>query len=174
MSHHRLHLSSGNAEERLTLAEIVLQSIIQFIQISTRRRRRRRMSGAGKLYSSNSELDLDRPNLEDYLPIGSIQEPPAQLRLYVFPLFPLSFSSNSPTFYLASFWIVGSFVSPYCDCFRRDLLDISPTLTEAAGAIVDVSFPMHVPSVLPFWSCHSPLPWTLVDSVISFVTVFLL
>ncbi|KAL7237771.1 hypothetical protein ACSBR2_003967 [Camellia fascicularis] len=55
-----------------------------------------------KLNKSSSALDLDRPNIEDYLPSGSIQEPHGKLRL-------------------------------------RDLLDISPTLTEAAGAIVDVT-----------------------------------
>ncbi|CAI0469029.1 unnamed protein product [Linum tenue] len=61
------------------------------------------MSDPGKLNTSSSELDLDRPNIEDYLPSGtSIHEPHGQLRL-------------------------------------RDLLDISPTLTEAAGAIIDVS-----------------------------------
>ncbi|GER55220.1 glycerol-3-phosphate acyltransferase [Striga asiatica] len=53
-----------------------------------------------KLKVSSSELDFDRPNIEDYLPSGSIQEPHGKLRL-------------------------------------RDLLDISPTLTEAAGAVVD-------------------------------------
>ncbi|MBA0666827.1 hypothetical protein Goklo_003191 [Gossypium klotzschianum] len=59
-------------------------------------------SSEGKLKSSSSELDLDRPNIEDYLPSGSsIQEPHGKLRL-------------------------------------RDLLDISPALTEAAGAIVDL------------------------------------
>lgn len=62
------------------------------------------MDTAGNLKTSSIELDLDRPNIEDYLPSGSsIQEPRGKLRL-------------------------------------RDLLDISPTLTEAAGAIVDVSF----------------------------------
>ncbi|OIT08681.1 hypothetical protein A4A49_23419 [Nicotiana attenuata] len=55
-----------------------------------------------KLKTSSSELDLDRPNLEDYLPTGSIPEPHGKLRL-------------------------------------RDLIDISPTLTEAAGAIVDTT-----------------------------------
>ncbi|KAJ6927532.1 hypothetical protein NC651_011545 [Populus alba x Populus x berolinensis] len=60
------------------------------------------MDTAGNLKTSSIELDLDRPNIEDYLPSGSsIQEPRGKLRL-------------------------------------RDLLDISPTLTEAAGAIVDV------------------------------------
>ncbi|KAE8654359.1 lysM domain-containing GPI-anchored protein 2 [Hibiscus syriacus] len=60
-------------------------------------------SSQGKLKPSSSELDLDRPNIEDYLPSGaSIQEPHGKLRL--------------------------------CD-----LLDISPILTEAAGAIVDGS-----------------------------------
>ncbi|XP_058191394.1 glycerol-3-phosphate acyltransferase 9-like [Rhododendron vialii] len=53
--------------------------------------------------TSSSELDFDRPNIEDYLPSGSIQEPRGKIRL--------------------------------CD-----LLDISPTLREAAGAIVDDSF----------------------------------
>ncbi|KMT16671.1 hypothetical protein BVRB_3g049570 [Beta vulgaris subsp. vulgaris] len=58
----------------------------------------------GKLYSSvNSELDLDRPNLEDYLSSESLPEPHGKLRL-------------------------------------RDLIDLSPALTEAAGAIVDDSF----------------------------------
>ncbi|GJV58909.1 hypothetical protein Tco_1465009 [Tanacetum coccineum] len=52
------------------------------------------------LNASNLDLDLDQPNIEDYLPSVSIQEPLGKLRL-------------------------------------RDLLDISPTLTEAVGAIVD-------------------------------------
>lgn len=65
-----------------------------------------------KLNSSSSELDLDRPNIEDYLPYGSIQEPHGKLRL-------------------------------------RDLLDISPTLTEAAGAIVDDSFTRCFKSIPP-------------------------
>ena len=41
------------------------------------------MSGAAaSLKSSASELDLDRPNIEDYLPSGSsIQEPTGKLRL---------------------------------------------------------------------------------------------
>ncbi|WCJ39994.1 glycerol-3-phosphate acyltransferase 9 [Euphorbia peplus] len=74
------------------------------------------MSGAGELKSSSSELDLDRPNIEDYLPSGiSIQEPHGKLRL-------------------------------------RDLLDISPTLTEAAGAIVDDSFTRCFKS-------NPPEPW---------------
>lgn len=40
-------------------------------------------SGSGKLNSSSSELDLDRPNIEDYLPSGSSiqQEPHGKLRL---------------------------------------------------------------------------------------------
>lgn len=74
------------------------------------------MSGAAPLNSSASELDLDRPNIEDYLPSGSsIQEPTGKLRL-------------------------------------RDLLDISPTLTEAAGAIVDDSFTRCFKS-------NPPEPW---------------
>ncbi|OMO77600.1 Phospholipid/glycerol acyltransferase [Corchorus capsularis] len=75
------------------------------------------MSGSGgKLSSSSSELDLDRPNIEDYLPSGSsIHEPRGKLRL--------------------------------CD-----LLDISPTLTEAAGAIVDDSFTRCFKS-------NPPEPW---------------
>ncbi|KAL9996219.1 putative glycerol-3-phosphate 1-O-acyltransferase [Helianthus debilis subsp. tardiflorus] len=56
-----------------------------------------------KVNSPNMELDLDRPNIEDYLPTDSIHEPLEKLRL-------------------------------------RDLLDISPTLREAGGAIVDDSF----------------------------------
>ncbi|XP_022969136.1 glycerol-3-phosphate acyltransferase 9 [Cucurbita maxima] len=74
------------------------------------------MSGAASLNTSRSELDLDRPNIEDYLPSGSsIQEPTGKLRL-------------------------------------RDLLDISPTLTEAAGAIVDDSFTRCFKS-------NPPEPW---------------
>ncbi|KAL0348544.1 UNVERIFIED_CONTAM: Glycerol-3-phosphate acyltransferase 9 [Sesamum angustifolium] len=69
----------------------------------------------GKLNTSSSELDFDRPNIEDYLPSGSIQEPHGKLRL-------------------------------------RDLLDISPTLTEAAGAIVDDSFTRCFKS-------NPPEPW---------------
>nr|CAB3454499.1 unnamed protein product [Digitaria exilis]CAB3458159.1 unnamed protein product [Digitaria exilis] len=50
-----------------------------------------------------ADMELDHPNLEDYLPPDSLpQEAPRNLHL-------------------------------------RDLLDISPVLTEAAGAIVDVS-----------------------------------
>ncbi|CAI0469135.1 unnamed protein product [Linum tenue] len=74
------------------------------------------MSDPGKLNTSSSELDLDRPNIEDYLPSGtSIHEPHGQLRL-------------------------------------RDLLDISPTLTEAAGAIIDDSFTRCFKS-------NPPEPW---------------
>ncbi|KAG8497782.1 hypothetical protein CXB51_007261 [Gossypium anomalum] len=70
----------------------------------------------GELIPSSSELDLDRPNIEDYLPSGSsIHEPLGKLRL--------------------------------CD-----LLDISPTLTEAAGAIVDDSFTRCFKS-------NPPEPW---------------
>ncbi|KAF7841621.1 glycerol-3-phosphate acyltransferase 9 [Senna tora] len=75
------------------------------------------MSSTGKLKSSSSELDLDRPNIEDYLPSGTTiqQEPHGKLRL-------------------------------------RDLLDISPTLSEAAGAIVDDSFTRCFKS-------NPPEPW---------------
>ncbi|KAF8112217.1 hypothetical protein N665_0065s0003 [Sinapis alba] len=73
-------------------------------------------STAGKMVSSRSELELDHPNIEDYLPSGSsINEPRGKLRL-------------------------------------RDLLDISPTLTEAAGAIVDDSFTRCFKS-------NPPEPW---------------
>ncbi|KAG5526887.1 hypothetical protein RHGRI_032970 [Rhododendron griersonianum] len=65
--------------------------------------RRLKMS---QLNTSSSVLDFDRPNIEDYLPSGSIQEPRGKIRL--------------------------------CD-----LLDISPTLREAAGAIVDVFVANH-------------------------------
>ncbi|RWW12849.1 hypothetical protein GW17_00023469 [Ensete ventricosum] len=57
------------------------------------------------LATSSAEMDLDRPNIEEYLTVESIQELPEKLNL-----------SN-------------------CSWFRRDLLDISPTLREAAGAI---------------------------------------
>lgn len=70
---------------------------------------------SGVLATSRSELELDRPNLEDYLPPGSIHEPLGKLCL-------------------------------------RDLLDISPTLTEAAGAIVDDSFTRCFKS-------NPPEPW---------------
>ncbi|KAJ6310933.1 hypothetical protein OIU76_015619 [Salix suchowensis] len=74
------------------------------------------MDTPGNLKTSISELDLDRPNIEDYLPSGtSIQEPLDKLSL-------------------------------------RDLLDISPTLTEAAGAIVDDSFTRCFKS-------NPPEPW---------------
>ncbi|KAF3533436.1 hypothetical protein DY000_02036513 [Brassica cretica] len=73
-------------------------------------------STAGKMVTSRSELELDHPNIEDYLPSGSsINEPRGKLRL-------------------------------------RDLLDISPTLTEAAGAIVDDSFTRCFKS-------NPPEPW---------------
>ncbi|KAF3958219.1 hypothetical protein CMV_016848 [Castanea mollissima] len=73
-------------------------------------------SNSNETVKLSSELDLDRPNLEDYLPSGSsIQEPRGKLRL-------------------------------------RDLLDISPTLTEAAGAIIDDSFTRCFKS-------NPPEPW---------------
>ncbi|KAG2241076.1 hypothetical protein Bca52824_090363 [Brassica carinata] len=73
-------------------------------------------STEGKMVTSRSELELDHPNIEDYLPSGSsINEPRGKLRL-------------------------------------RDLLDISPTLTEAAGAIVDDSFTRCFKS-------NPPEPW---------------
>ncbi|KAJ4913949.1 glycerol-3-phosphate acyltransferase 9 [Raphanus sativus] len=73
-------------------------------------------STAGKMVTSRSELELDHPNIEDYLPSGSsINEPRGKLRL-------------------------------------RDLIDISPTLTEAAGAIVDDSFTRCFKS-------NPPEPW---------------
>ncbi|CAL5072370.1 unnamed protein product [Urochloa decumbens] len=63
-----------------------------------------------------ADMELDRPNLEDYLPPDSLpQEAPRNLHL-------------------------------------RDLLDISPVLTEAAGAIVDDSFTRCFKS-------NSPEPW---------------
>lgn len=42
------------------------------------------MNSTGKLKSSSSELDLDQPNIEDYLPTGASiqQEPRGKLRLY--------------------------------------------------------------------------------------------
>jgi glycerol-3-phosphate O-acyltransferase 3/4 len=67
--------------------------------------------------STSAEMDLDGPNLEEYLPPDSIhgRDSPKNLHL-------------------------------------RDLLDISPTLTEAAGAIVDDSFTRCFKS-------NSPEPW---------------
>ena len=75
------------------------------------------MSSSGKLKSSSSELDLDGPNIEDYIPSGSTiqQQPHGKLRL-------------------------------------RDLIDISPTLSEAAGAIVDDSF-------IRCFKSNPPKPW---------------
>ncbi|XP_058723392.1 glycerol-3-phosphate acyltransferase 9 [Vicia villosa] len=75
------------------------------------------MNSKGTLKPSSSELDFDRPNLEDYLPSGVAiqQEPCGKLRLH-------------------------------------DLLDISPTLSEAAGAIVDDSFTRCFKS-------NPPEPW---------------
>lgn len=98
------------------------------------------MNSSGVLKSSSSELDLDRPNIEDYLPSGAAiqQEPRGKLRLYVFSLpYSVCFYSGvlvviliSPVFcFLLDFFF-----------FRHDLLDISPTLSEAAGAIVDVNY----------------------------------
>ncbi|CAN6911080.1 unnamed protein product, partial [Brassica oleracea] len=81
-----------------------------------REREREMSSTEGKMVTSRSELELDHPNIEDYLPSGSsINEPRGKLRL-------------------------------------RDLLDISPTLTEAAGAIVDDSFTRCFKS-------NPPEPW---------------
>jgi len=104
-----------------------------------------------KLSSSSSELelDLDRPNLEDYLPSGSsIQEPRGKLRLYFFFSYSLSLCLVAEK--IMEFWcdcckILNLFFGKFTYLFliifcSRDLLDISPTLTEAAGAIIDVSF----------------------------------
>ena len=43
-----------------------------------------KMSNTGKVKSQSSELDLDQPNIEDYLPSGHAihQEPHGRLRLY--------------------------------------------------------------------------------------------
>ncbi|KAI3986607.1 hypothetical protein MKX01_014145 [Papaver californicum] len=82
---------------------------------------------ASQMNSSTSEMDLDRPIPEEYLPTESIQKPHEKFRL--------------------------------CD-----LLDISPALTEAAGAIVDDSFTRCFKSIppepwnwniylFPLWSC---------------------
>ncbi|XP_021776296.1 glycerol-3-phosphate acyltransferase 3-like [Chenopodium quinoa] len=74
-----------------------------------------RKSEDGKLHPSvSTELDLDRPNIEDYLS-ESLPEPHGKLRL-------------------------------------RDLIDLSPALTEAAGAIVDDSFTRCFKS-------NPPEPW---------------
>lgn len=88
------------------------------------------MAGLG---SSSSEMDLDRLNIEEYLTVESIRESPRKLHLYVFlvSFFRIFTSYNS-------WW------NPNCILFRRDLLDISPTLKEAAGAIVDVSSPFSI------------------------------
>nr|XP_007158919.1 hypothetical protein PHAVU_002G192800g [Phaseolus vulgaris]ESW30913.1 hypothetical protein PHAVU_002G192800g [Phaseolus vulgaris] len=66
------------------------------------------MNRTGKFKSSSSELDLDRPNIEDYLPSGSSVQHERQGKLRL-----------------------------ACMC---DLIDISPSLSEAAGAIVDRFF----------------------------------
>lgn len=59
------------------------------------------MDTAGNFKTSSIELDLDRPNIEDYLPSGSsIQEPRGKLRLYEFCL--KSFDSGSV--FLATLW----------------------------------------------------------------------
>jgi hypothetical protein len=46
------------------------------------------MNSTGTLKPSSSELDLDQPNIEDYLPSGAAiqQEPRGKLRLFVFSL----------------------------------------------------------------------------------------
>ncbi|KAJ6802949.1 glycerol-3-phosphate acyltransferase 3-like isoform X1 [Iris pallida] len=55
-----------------------------------------------RLESTGSEIDLDRPNIDEYLAADSVQNSPQKLHL-------------------------------------RDLIDISPSLTEAAGSIIDDS-----------------------------------
>ncbi|KAF4366924.1 hypothetical protein G4B88_029248 [Cannabis sativa] len=75
------------------------------------------ITSTGKFKTSSSELDLDRPNIEDYLPSGTSIQP-----------------------------------EPIGKLCLRDLLDISPTLTEAAGAIVDDSFTRCFKS-------NPPEPW---------------
>ncbi|XP_020256489.1 glycerol-3-phosphate acyltransferase 3-like isoform X1 [Asparagus officinalis] len=65
--------------------------------------------------SSTSDIDLDRPNIEEYLPSESISESPKRLHL-------------------------------------KDLLNISPALAEAAGAIIDDSFTRCFKS-------NPPEPW---------------
>lgn len=127
------------------------------------------MASPGKLQTSSSELDLDRPNIEDYLPSGSsIHEPRGELRLSVHPL-PLSRSfggsetmdcrarardcvlagalpvlalrrARSRLVSVAFAAAAAPFDRRFSFCFgRRDLVDVTPALTEAAGAIVDVS-----------------------------------
>lgn len=47
----------------------------------TKKRREAMSKKLQTMRSSGSELDFDRPNLEDYLPTGSIHEPNGKLRL---------------------------------------------------------------------------------------------
>lgn len=61
---------------------INVPSYLKLSNRNRRRKRRRREEEMSKLNTSSSELDLDRPNLEDYLPSGSIHEPRGKLRLY--------------------------------------------------------------------------------------------
>ncbi|KAL7237770.1 hypothetical protein ACSBR2_003967 [Camellia fascicularis] len=89
-----------------------------------------------KLNKSSSALDLDRPNIEDYLPSGSIQEPHGKLRL-------------------------------------RDLLDISPTLTEAAGAIVDFHGPQPSMRLKQVFVCNhtSMIDFIILEQVTAFAVI---
>ncbi|URD84745.1 acyltransferase [Musa troglodytarum] len=78
------------------------------------------------LATSSAEMDLDRPNIEEYLTGESIREAPKKLHL-------------------------------------RDLLDISPMLEEAAGAIVDRKLVVMICSVfVASWTAvikyHGPRP----------------
>lgn len=105
------------------------------------------MYTARKLNKSRSEMDFDRPNIEDYLPSGSsINEPHGKLRLYCYLSLPhyLDYLScwillTGEFRYFSDSGTVTLMFPLYCSISSCDLLDISPTLTEAAGAIVDVS-----------------------------------
>lgn len=110
-----------------------------------------------ELRSSSSEMDLDRPNIEEYLTVSSIHETSHDEKLLLYLSLSLSvvhfikrlmflvlvFHSSSRHFFI---WLMGIIFL----LSRRDLLDISPTLTEAAGAIVDVS-PHQNPTFFSFF-----------------------
>lgn len=85
----------------------------------------------GGLDSSSMETDLDRPNIEEYLTTETIREVPKKLHLYSFHLY--------YTFFFFKEYLIRYTYYNILSLLRSDLLDISPTLTEAAGAIVDVS-----------------------------------
>lgn len=75
----------NSIEKWVKFNDKLIKPYLSFSEISGRGESPTEMSTTGTLKSSRSELDLDRPNIEDYLPSGVTiqQEPHGKLCLYV-------------------------------------------------------------------------------------------